>query len=71
MQECYQGENWVEAAVLQAGNDEAFAGILLNLKGTGKMSVKLEWSEYHEKRLFVLALLTIVSTHPLSTHCTN
>jgi hypothetical protein len=35
-------KNWLKAAVLQAGNDEAFAGILQNLKGTGKVSVKLD-----------------------------
>ncbi len=29
-------KNWLKAAVLQAGNDEAFAGILQNSKGTGK-----------------------------------
>jgi len=35
-------KNWLKAAVLQAGNDEAFAGILQNSKGTGKVSVKLD-----------------------------
>jgi hypothetical protein len=29
-------KNWLKAAVSQAGNDEAFAGILQNSKGTGK-----------------------------------
>jgi hypothetical protein len=64
-------KNWVKAAVLQAGNDEAFAGIFHNLKGTGKMRVKLDWSECEEKRLLVLAFLTLVTTHPLPTHCTS
>jgi hypothetical protein len=35
-------KNWVKLAVLQASNDEAFAGHLHNSKGTGKVSVKLE-----------------------------
>ncbi len=35
-------KNWLKAAVLQAGNDEAFAGILQDSKGTGKLSVKLD-----------------------------
>jgi hypothetical protein len=35
-------KNWLKAAVLQAGNDEAYAGILQDLKGTGKLSVKLD-----------------------------
>jgi len=35
-------KNWLKAAVLQAGNDEVFAGILQNSKGTGKVSVKLD-----------------------------
>jgi len=35
-------KNWLKAAVLQAGNDEAFAGILQNSKGTGKNM--LHWS---------------------------
>ncbi len=35
-------KNWLKAAVLQAGNDEAFSGILQNSKGTGKVSVKLD-----------------------------
>ncbi len=47
-------KNWVKAAVLQAGNDEAFAGILHNFKETGKMNMKLDWSEYQEKRLLSL-----------------
>jgi len=64
-------KNWVKAAVFQAGNDEAFAGILHNLKWTRKMSVKLDWSECQEKRLLVLAFLTIVTTHPLPTQCTS
>jgi hypothetical protein len=29
-------KNWLKAAVLQAGNDEAFAGILQNSKGSRK-----------------------------------
>jgi hypothetical protein len=41
-QDCYQGENSLKAAVLQAANDEACAGNLENLKGTGKVSVKLD-----------------------------
>jgi hypothetical protein len=41
------------------------------LKGTGKMRVKLDWSEWEEKRLLVLAFLTLVTTHPLPTHCTS
>jgi hypothetical protein len=35
-------KNWLTAAVLQAGNDEAFARILQNSKGTRKVSVKLD-----------------------------
>jgi len=35
-------KNWLTAAVLQAGNDEAFARILQNSKGTKKVSVKLD-----------------------------
>jgi hypothetical protein len=51
-------KNWVKVAVLQPGNDEAFPGILHNLKGTGKMRLKVDWSECKEKRLVVLAFLT-------------